>query len=56
MLSALANSELPFRQVLQALSEDQDTLDETCVFQTAFNAELGDAPASDAVQRISVSL
>ncbi len=56
VLGALANSELPFSQVLQALSEDQDTLDETCVFQTAFNVELSDAPASDAVQRIPVSL
>ena len=55
VLSALANSELPFSQVLQALSEDQDTLDETCIFQTAFNVELSDAPASDTVQRISVS-
>ena len=56
VLSALANSELPFSQVLRALSEDQDALEETSVFQTAFNVELGDAPATGAVQRITVRL
>ena len=55
MLSALANSELPFSQVLRALSEDQDTLEETSVFQTALNVELGDAHATGAIQRITVS-
>lgn len=55
MLSALANSELPFSQVLRALSEDKDTLEETSVFQTAFNVELGDTPATGAVQRMIVS-
>ena len=56
VLSALANSELPFSQVLGALREDQDTLEETSLFQTAFNVELGDASYSGSVKRISVSL
>ena len=55
VLSALANSELPFSQVLRALSEDQDTLEDTSVFQTALNVELGDTPATGAVQRMTVS-
>ena len=40
VLSALANSELPFSQVLSALSHDQEGLEESSVLQTAFNVEL----------------
>ena len=56
MLSALANSELPFSQVLQALSEDQEFLEETSVLQTAFNLELkADAPEDSLAECITVS-
>ena len=56
MLSALAKSELPFSQVLQALSEDQDLLEETSVLQTAFNLELqADTPEDSLAERVTVS-
>ena len=56
VLSALANSELPFSQVLQVLSEDQEFLEETSVLQTAFNLELkADAPEDSLAERITVS-
>ena len=56
VLSALANSELPFSQVLQALSEDQEFLEETSVLQTAFNLELkADAPEDSLAECITVS-
>ena len=56
VLSALANSELPFSQVLGALSEDQEFLEETSVFQTAFNLELkANAPEDSLAERITVS-
>ncbi len=56
MLSALSNSELPFSQVFSALSEDQEGLEESSVFQTAFNVELGESAATGPVQRIAVTL
>ena len=56
VLSALANSELPFSQVLSALSQDQDGLEESSVFQTAFNVELSESAAASPVGRIAVSL
>ena len=56
MLSALANSELPFSQVLRALSEDQEFPEETSVLQTAFNLELkADAPEDSLAECITVS-
>ncbi|CAK0785103.1 hypothetical protein CVIRNUC_008309 [Coccomyxa viridis] len=56
VLSALANSELPFSQVLRALFEDQELLEETSVLQTAFNLELrADAPEDSLAECITVS-
>ena len=56
MLSALANSELPFSEVLRALFEDQELLEETSVLQTAFNLELkADAPEDSLAECITVS-
>ena len=56
VLSALANSELPFSQVLRALSDDQEFLEETSVLQTAFNLELkADTPEDSLAERITVS-
>ena len=57
VLSALANSELPFSQVLLALSDDQEFLEETSVLQTALNLELkADAPEDSLAERITVSI
>ena len=55
VLSALANSELPFSQVLSALSQDQEGLEESSVLQTAFNVELSESAASGPIERIAVS-
>lgn len=55
VLSALANSELPFSQVLSAVSQDQEGLEESSVLQTAFNVELSKSAATGPVERIAVS-